>query len=170
MIDAFDMARDDPDDRRDHPHRRAGDEAFCSGGDQRIRGERRLQGRARAIGRLNVLDLQVQIRRLPEAGDRDGGRLRDRRRPRAARRLRPDHRRRQRPLRPDRPQGRQLRRRVRRRAAGAHGRAEEGSRDLVPVRAVRRPGGAGHGPGQQGRAAGRARGGNGRLVPARSSR
>ena len=43
----------------------AGTEAFCSGGDQRIRGEdgyRDDQG----IGRLNVLDLQVQIRRLPK--------------------------------------------------------------------------------------------------------
>ena len=28
----------------------------------------------KGIGRLNVLDLQVQIRRLPEAGDRDGRR------------------------------------------------------------------------------------------------
>jgi naphthoate synthase len=39
--------------------------AFCSGGDQRIRGDdgyRDDQG----IGRLNVLDLQVQIRRLPK--------------------------------------------------------------------------------------------------------
>jgi len=42
-----------------------GREAFCSGGDQRIRGDdgyRDPQG----IGRLNVLDLQVQIRRLPK--------------------------------------------------------------------------------------------------------
>ncbi|MGH2768841.1 MAG: 1,4-dihydroxy-2-naphthoyl-CoA synthase [Actinomycetota bacterium] len=43
----------------------AGTEAFCSGGDQRVRGEdgyRDEQG----VGRLNVLDLQVQIRRLPK--------------------------------------------------------------------------------------------------------
>src|SRR5437879_6537953 len=64
LSDAFDVARDDP----------AvgviilageGPEAFCSGGDQRIRGE---DGYVddQGIGRLNVLDLQVQIRRLPK--------------------------------------------------------------------------------------------------------
>src|SRR5712692_9221107 len=64
LSDAFDAARDDP----------AvgviiltgeGPEAFCSGGDQRIRGE---DGYVddEGIGRLNVLDLQVQIRRLPK--------------------------------------------------------------------------------------------------------
>jgi naphthoate synthase len=39
--------------------------AFCSGGDQRIRGD---DGYVddRGVGRLNVLDLQVQIRRLPK--------------------------------------------------------------------------------------------------------
>ncbi len=42
-----------------------GPQAFCSGGDQRIRGE---DGYVddRGIARLNVLDLQVQIRRLPK--------------------------------------------------------------------------------------------------------
>lgn len=44
--------------------------AFCSGGDQRVRGEDGYLGDdevAKAgIGRLNVLDLQVQIRRLPK--------------------------------------------------------------------------------------------------------
>ena len=89
-----------------------------------------------------------------QAGRGHGRGLRHRRRPRAARRLRPDHRRRQRPLRPDRPARRQLRRRLRRRPAGPHRRPEEGARDLVPVRAVRRAAGARHGPGQQGRAAG----------------
>ena len=77
-------------------------QAFCSGGDQRIRGDDGYVGDD-GIGRLNVLDLQVQIRRVPEAGRRDGRGLRDRRRPRPARRLRPHHRRRQRALRPDRP-------------------------------------------------------------------
>jgi naphthoate synthase len=64
LRDAFDTARDDP----------AigvivltgkGDEAFCSGGDQRVRGDdgyRDEQG----IGRLNVLDLQILIRRVPK--------------------------------------------------------------------------------------------------------
>lgn len=43
----------------------AGDLAFCSGGDQRIRGD---DGYVddHGVGRLNVLDLQVQIRRLPK--------------------------------------------------------------------------------------------------------
>jgi len=47
-----------------------GDMAFCSGGDQRVRGNDGYIGDdavAKAgIGRLNVLDLQVQIRRLPK--------------------------------------------------------------------------------------------------------
>jgi len=43
----------------------AGTEAFCSGGDQRIRGDDGYID-AKGIGRLNVLDLQVQIRRLPK--------------------------------------------------------------------------------------------------------
>jgi naphthoate synthase len=43
----------------------AGTEAFCSGGDQRIRGDDGYVD-AKGIGRLNVLDLQVQIRRLPK--------------------------------------------------------------------------------------------------------
>src|SRR5438445_5547414 len=42
-----------------------GTEAFCSGGDQRIRGDDGYRDPA-VIGRLNVLDLQVQIRRLPK--------------------------------------------------------------------------------------------------------
>ena len=61
---AFDLARDDP----------AigaiiltgeGPDAFCSGGDQRIRGADGYRD-AHGIGRLNVLDLHVQIRRLPK--------------------------------------------------------------------------------------------------------
>jgi naphthoate synthase len=42
-----------------------GTEAFCSGGDQRIRGDDGYVGDD-GVGRLNVLDLQVQIRRLPK--------------------------------------------------------------------------------------------------------
>src|ERR1700741_437086 len=42
-----------------------GPEAFCSGGDQRVRGDDGYKD-AKGIGRLNVLDLQVQIRRLPK--------------------------------------------------------------------------------------------------------
>ena len=42
-----------------------GTEAFCSGGDQKIRGDDGYVDE-RGIGRLNVLDLQIQIRRLPK--------------------------------------------------------------------------------------------------------
>ena len=51
--------------------RGAGDLAFCSGGDQSVRGdggyvdEREERG-GRKVPRLNVLDLQMQIRRLPK--------------------------------------------------------------------------------------------------------
>ena len=66
---AFEAARDDPEvgvviltgQGRD---------AFCSGGDQRVRGQDGYLGddavAERGIGRLNVLDLQIQIRRLPK--------------------------------------------------------------------------------------------------------
>lgn len=43
----------------------AGDLAFCSGGDQRVRGSAGYVG-ADGVPRLNVLDLQMQIRRLPK--------------------------------------------------------------------------------------------------------
>lgn len=42
-----------------------GTDAFCSGGDQRIRGDDGYRDDD-GVGRLNVLDLQVQIRRLPK--------------------------------------------------------------------------------------------------------
>ena len=42
----------------------AGTKAFCSGGDQKIRGDDGYRD-AEGVGRLNVLDLQIQIRRLP---------------------------------------------------------------------------------------------------------
>jgi naphthoate synthase len=48
----------------------AGYDAFCSGGDQRIRGDDGYMGdddvAQHGVGRLNVLDLQIQIRRLPK--------------------------------------------------------------------------------------------------------
>jgi naphthoate synthase len=64
LTDAFERARNDP---------RVGviiltgegPEAFCSGGDQRVRGDDGYVGDD-GVGRLNVLDLQVQIRRLPK--------------------------------------------------------------------------------------------------------
>ena len=64
LISAFELARDDP----------AigvviltgsGTEAFSSGGDQKIRGDDGYVDE-QGIGRLNVLDLQIQIRRLPK--------------------------------------------------------------------------------------------------------
>jgi naphthoate synthase len=64
MIHAVDVARDDP----------AigvivltgqGTAAFCSGGDQRIRGDDGYVDE-QGIGRLNVLDLQIQMRRCPK--------------------------------------------------------------------------------------------------------
>ncbi len=43
-----------------------GDQAFCSGGDQRVRGEQGGYRDSRGTQHLNVLDLQMQIRRLPK--------------------------------------------------------------------------------------------------------
>jgi naphthoate synthase len=43
----------------------AGDLAFCSGGDQSVRGASGYVG-TDGVARLNVLDLQTQIRRLPK--------------------------------------------------------------------------------------------------------
>ena len=74
LIDAFERAREDE---------RVGvviltgegPDAFCSGGDQRVRGERggyvtgadpADAGRQAAVGRFHVTDLHVQIRRLPK--------------------------------------------------------------------------------------------------------
>ncbi|MGH2706284.1 MAG: 1,4-dihydroxy-2-naphthoyl-CoA synthase [Actinomycetota bacterium] len=61
---AFDVARDDP-EIGVVIFTGAGTEAFCSGGDQRVRGDDGYVDE-QGIGRLNVLDLQVQIRRLPK--------------------------------------------------------------------------------------------------------
>jgi len=69
LSDAFERARDDP-EVGVVLLAGEGPEAFCSGGDQRIRGDDGYIGddplARRGIGRLNVLDLQVQIRRLPK--------------------------------------------------------------------------------------------------------
>ena len=66
---AFDAARDDP-DVGVVILTGEGPDAFCSGGDPRIRGDDGYLGddaaAGRGIGRLNVLDLQIQIRRLPK--------------------------------------------------------------------------------------------------------
>jgi naphthoate synthase len=64
LIDAFGRARDD------HEvgvvlFTGEGDEAFCSGGDQRVRGEAGYVG-GDGVPRLNVLDLQRDIRSMPK--------------------------------------------------------------------------------------------------------
>jgi naphthoate synthase len=69
LQDAFNRARDD--DRVGVIiFTGEGDLAFCSGGDQRIRGDDGYIGddevAQKGIGRLNVLDLQIQIRRTPK--------------------------------------------------------------------------------------------------------
>jgi naphthoate synthase len=69
LRDAFARARDDTDVAA-IILTGAGDEAFCSGGDQRIRGDDGYIGddevAQRGVGRLDVGDLHVQIRRLPK--------------------------------------------------------------------------------------------------------
>jgi naphthoate synthase len=64
LSDAFDVARDDP-EIGVIILTGQGPEAFCSGGDQRVRGDDGYRDE-KGIGRLNVLDLQVQIRRTPK--------------------------------------------------------------------------------------------------------
>ena len=69
LTEAFGKARDDP-DVGVIVLRGEGPDAFCSGGDQRIRGDDGYIGSdavaERGIGRLNVLDLQILIRRIPK--------------------------------------------------------------------------------------------------------
>jgi naphthoate synthase len=69
LTDAFTAARDDP-TVGVVILTGQGPDAFCSGGDQKIRGDDGYLGdddvARQGIGRLNVLDLQVQIRRLPK--------------------------------------------------------------------------------------------------------
>lgn len=64
LAHAFDVARDDA-EVGVIIFTGVGSEAFCSGGDQRVRGDDGYKDE-KGIGRLNVLDLQVQIRRLPK--------------------------------------------------------------------------------------------------------
>src|SRR3954471_10195690 len=64
LLRAFDAARDDP-EVGVIVFTGEGPDAFCSGGDQRIRGDDGYVDE-RGIGRLNVLDLQMQIRRIPK--------------------------------------------------------------------------------------------------------
>jgi len=69
LQEAFSLARDD-DSVGVIIFTGAGKEAFCSGGDINVRGDDGYLGNdslaKKGIGRLNVLDLQIQIRRLPK--------------------------------------------------------------------------------------------------------
>jgi naphthoate synthase len=64
LRDAFEIARDDP-SIGVIVLTGEGSEAFCSGGDQRVRGDDGYRDE-HGTGRLNVLDLQIQIRRVPK--------------------------------------------------------------------------------------------------------
>ncbi|MEE9227695.1 MAG: 1,4-dihydroxy-2-naphthoyl-CoA synthase [Acidimicrobiia bacterium] len=64
LADAFDDARDDT-DIGVIILTGAGDEAFCSGGDQKVRGDGGYLD-SKGTPRLNVLDLQIQMRRTPK--------------------------------------------------------------------------------------------------------
>jgi naphthoate synthase len=44
----------------------AGEKAFCSGGDQQVRGDTGYVAEGASLGRFHVTDLQVQMRRLPK--------------------------------------------------------------------------------------------------------
>lgn len=65
MIDAFNHARDDM-TTGVVLLTGEGDQAFCSGGDQRVRGHGGYVGETDTIPRLNILDVQKQIKYLPK--------------------------------------------------------------------------------------------------------
>lgn len=69
LLDAFEVVRDDP-TIGVIILTGQGDHAFCSGGDQSIRGDDGYIGddevAEAGVGRLNVLDLQIAIRRIPK--------------------------------------------------------------------------------------------------------
>src|SRR4030066_1852248 len=65
MSHAFEQARDDP-GIGVVILTGEGPRAFCAGGDQRVRGDDGYVEDETGIARLNVLDLQIQIRRLPK--------------------------------------------------------------------------------------------------------
>ncbi len=65
MIDALHICRENP-DIQTIVLTGAGNEAFCSGGDQSVRGEGGYVGSDK-VPRLNVLDLQRMIRSIPKA-------------------------------------------------------------------------------------------------------
>jgi naphthoate synthase len=65
LSQAFEAAREDP-DVGVVVLTGEGDLAFCSGGDQRVRGDTGYVAEGAQVGRFHVTDLQVQIRRLPK--------------------------------------------------------------------------------------------------------
>jgi len=66
MSQAFELAREDP-EVGVIVLTGAGDKAFCSGGDQRVRGDQGYEEQpGSGVGRFHVTDLHVQIRRLPK--------------------------------------------------------------------------------------------------------
>jgi naphthoate synthase len=65
LSDAFERAREDP-DVGVIIFTGAGDKAFCSGGDQRVRGDTGYLAEGATTGRFHVTDFQVQVRRLPK--------------------------------------------------------------------------------------------------------
>ena len=164
LYDAFSVARDDASigviilTGANHGGRHE-DEAFCSGGDQKVRGSGGYVGRGQHPAPERARPAAADPRGA-QAGHRHGQRLRHRRRSRAAHPVRPVHCRGNGEVRPDGSEGGQLRRRLRRGLPGGHGRPEEGARDLVPVPSVHGAGGARHGHGQQGGALRAAGGGD----------
>ena len=118
LAEAFNLARDDPTVGA-IILTGEGPDAFCSGGDQSIRGDDGYIGDERRPAGHRPAERPRPPGPDPapaQAGGRHGRRLCHRRRARPAPGVRPHHRRRQRPVRADRPQGGQLRRRLRRRA------------------------------------------------------
>ena len=152
------------------PSPKDGGWAFCSGGDQRIRGrdgyryeaegaddeapleQRREQIDPARAGRLHILEVQRLIRTMPKVGHRRGPRLGGRRRAQPQRGLRPLHRLAPaRPVHADRRQRRLVRRRVRLGAPGPPGRGQASARDLLPRQGVLGGGRRALGRGQRGR-------------------
>src|SRR5918998_5393389 len=65
LTDAFERAREDL-DVGVIIFTGEGPLAFCSGGDQRVRGDEGYVPEGASVGRFHVTDLHVQIRRLPK--------------------------------------------------------------------------------------------------------
>jgi naphthoate synthase len=65
LSDAFERAREDP-DVGVIVLTGEGPDAFCSGGDQRVRGDTGYMSQGARVGRFHITDLHIQIRRLPK--------------------------------------------------------------------------------------------------------